>query len=87
MTEKYKVLILQRIDSDHIKELLSSIKYDVPLPTNFTTKIIHIIKARGKSIEELKTNIHDAYNLMVEEENEALPDLVSSEKKEIQVEL
>lgn len=43
--------------------------------------------SQGKSIEELKTNIHDAYNLMVEEENEALPDLVGSKKKEIQVEL
>jgi len=29
--------------------------------------------SQGKSIEELKTNIQDAYNLMVEEENEALP--------------
>ncbi len=43
--------------------------------------------SQGKSIEELKTNIHDAYNLMVDEENEALPDIVRSEKKEIQVEL
>lgn len=32
--------------------------------------------SQGKSIEELKTNIHDAYNLMVEEENKAIPDLV-----------
>ncbi len=45
------------------------------------------IFSQGKSIEELKTNIHDAYNLMVEVENEALPDLVGSEIKEIQVEL
>lgn len=38
MIEKYKVLILQKIDSDHIKELISSIKYDVPLPTNLQYK-------------------------------------------------
>ncbi len=29
--------------------------------------------SQGKSIEELKINIHDAYNLMIEEGNEALP--------------
>jgi predicted RNase H-like HicB family nuclease len=43
--------------------------------------------SQGKNIEELKSNIHDAYNLMVDEENEALPDSVCSKKKEIQVEL
>jgi hypothetical protein len=46
MTGKYTVLILQRIDSVHIKELLSSIKYDVPLIIKSTTKIIHIFEAR-----------------------------------------
>ena len=29
--------------------------------------------SQGKSIEELKTNIHDAYNLMIDEGNEAFP--------------
>lgn len=43
--------------------------------------------SQGKSIEELKININDAYNLMIDEENEALPDIVGSKKKEIQVEL
>ena len=43
--------------------------------------------SQGKSIEELKTNIHDAYNLMLQEGDEALPDLTPTEKKEIQVEL
>ena len=43
--------------------------------------------SQGKSIEELKTNINDAYNLIIDEENEALPGLVGCQKKEVQVEL
>lgn len=36
-------------------------------------KEIPDVFSQGKSIEELKINIHDAYNLMIDEENEALP--------------
>jgi predicted RNase H-like HicB family nuclease len=43
--------------------------------------------SQGKSIEELKTNINDAYNLIIDEENEVLPGLTGCQKKENQVEL
>lgn len=43
--------------------------------------------SQGRSIEELKTNIHEAYKLMLDDENESLPDIEGREKKEIQVEL
>ena len=36
--------------------------------------------SQGKNIEELKANIHNAYNLMIDEENEAVPDIMGSEK-------
>jgi len=43
--------------------------------------------SQGQTLEELKENILDAYNLMIEEEEEALPDIVKSKIKEIQVEV
>lgn len=41
--------------------------------------------SQGQTLEELKENIHDAYNLMIEE-NEALPKVARSKVKEVQVE-
>jgi predicted RNase H-like HicB family nuclease len=43
--------------------------------------------SQGKSLDELKSNIQDAYNLMVDEEKESLPDIIKSKLKETQVEI
>ena len=43
--------------------------------------------SQGKTLEKLKENILEAYSLMIEEEEEALPDVVKSKIKEIQVEV
>lgn len=43
--------------------------------------------SQGQTLEELKENILEAYSLMIEEEEEALPDIVKSKIKEIQVEV
>jgi len=43
--------------------------------------------SQGQTLEELKENILEAYNLMIEVEEEALPKLVKSKTKEIQVEV
>jgi len=43
--------------------------------------------SQGQTLEELKENILEAYSLMIEEEEEALPDVVKSKIKEIQVEV
>ena len=43
--------------------------------------------SQGKSLDDLKANIHDAYNMMVDEEKESLPDTVKSKIKETQIEI
>jgi len=43
--------------------------------------------SQGQTLEELKENILEAYSLMIEEEEEALPDVLKSKIKEIQVEV
>lgn len=43
--------------------------------------------SQGKSLDELKLNIHDAYNLMIDEEKESLPEIVKSKLKETQIEI
>lgn len=43
--------------------------------------------SQGKTLEELKENILDAYNLMIEVEEKDLPDSVKSKTKEILVEI
>ena len=43
--------------------------------------------SQGKTLEELKENILDAYNLMIEEEEEILPHVIRNKMKQIQVEI
>jgi len=43
--------------------------------------------SQGQTLEELKENILDAYNLMIEEEEEALPYKIRDKVKQIQVEI
>ena len=43
--------------------------------------------SQGQTLQELKENILEAYSLMVEEGKEALPDVVKSQVKQIQVEV
>ena len=43
--------------------------------------------SQGQTLEELKENILEAYNLMQEEEEEAIPDIIKRKIKEIQVEI
>lgn len=43
--------------------------------------------SQGQTLEELKENILDAYNLMIEEEEEALPSMIRNKVKQIQVEV
>jgi len=43
--------------------------------------------SQGQTLEELKENILDAYNLMIEEEEEALPQTIKDKVKQIRVEI
>jgi len=43
--------------------------------------------SQGQTLEELKENILDAYNLMIEEDEEALPHMIRDKVKQIQVEI
>jgi len=43
--------------------------------------------SQGQTLEELKENILEAYKLMIEEEEESLPDSIRNKVKEIQVEV
>ncbi|NQS89862.1 type II toxin-antitoxin system HicB family antitoxin [Patescibacteria group bacterium] len=43
--------------------------------------------SQGQTLEELKKNILEAYNLMMEEEKEALSGVIRSKVKQIQVEV
>jgi predicted RNase H-like HicB family nuclease len=43
--------------------------------------------SQGQTLEELKENILDAYNLMIEEEEEALPNMIKDKVKQIRVEI
>jgi len=43
--------------------------------------------SQGQTLEELKKNILDAYNLMIEEEEEALPHMIKDKVKQIRVEI
>jgi len=45
------------------------------------------IFSQGHTLKELKANIHDAYNLMIEVEQEALPPKIRGKVKQIQVEI
>ena len=45
------------------------------------------VSSQGKTLEELKENILEAYKLMIEEEEESLPDSIRNKVKEIQVEV
>lgn len=45
------------------------------------------IHSQGKSLDELKMNIRETYNLMIDEERESLPDHVRDIIKEIQIEI
>ena len=41
--------------------------------------------SQGRTLKELKENIHDAYRLILDDENEALPRPARSKLREIQV--
>ena len=43
--------------------------------------------SQGQTLEELKENILDAYNLMIEEDEEALPRVIRDKMKQIRVEI
>jgi len=43
--------------------------------------------SQGQTLEELKENILEAYNLMMEEEEEALSDIIKSKVKQVRVEV
>jgi len=43
--------------------------------------------SQGQTLEELKENILDAYNLMIEEDEEALPRIIRDKVKQIRVEI
>lgn len=43
--------------------------------------------SQGQTLEELKENILDAYNLMIEEEEEALPHTIRHKVKQTRVEI
>jgi predicted RNase H-like HicB family nuclease len=43
--------------------------------------------SQGQTLEELKENILDAYNLMIEEDEEALPRIIRDKMKQIRVEI
>jgi predicted RNase H-like HicB family nuclease len=43
--------------------------------------------SQGHTLEELKENILDAYNLMIEEDEEALPSVIRDKMKQIRVEI
>ncbi len=45
------------------------------------------IFSQAETLDELKANILDAYNLVLEESKENLPDKIKSKVKRIQVEL
>jgi len=45
------------------------------------------IFSQGQTLKELKANILDAYNLLIEEEQEALPPQIRGKVKQIQVEI
>ncbi len=43
--------------------------------------------SQGQTLQELKENTLEAYNLMIEEEGEVLPGVIKSKVKQIQVEV
>ena len=43
--------------------------------------------SQAQTLEELKENILDAYNLMIEEGEEALPHMIRNKVKQIRVEI
>lgn len=43
--------------------------------------------SQGQTLEELKENILEAYNLMIKEEEESMPIMIKSKIKEIQIEV
>lgn len=43
--------------------------------------------SQGQTLEELKENILDAYNLMIEEDEEALPRIIRDKMKQIRIEI
>jgi predicted RNase H-like HicB family nuclease len=43
--------------------------------------------SQGQTLEELKENILDAYNLMIEEDEEALPRIIRDKLKQIRIEI
>jgi len=43
--------------------------------------------SQGQTLKELKENILDAYNLMIEEDEEALPRIIRDKVKQIRVEI
>ena len=43
--------------------------------------------SQGQTLEELKENILDAYNLMIEEDEEALPRIIRDKIKQIRIEI
>lgn len=45
------------------------------------------IFSQGQTLKELKMNILDAYNLMIDEEQEALPPEIKGKVRQIQVEI
>jgi predicted RNase H-like HicB family nuclease len=45
------------------------------------------IFSQGQTLKELKTNILDAYNLLIEEEQDRLPPKIRGKVKQIQVEI
>ena len=45
------------------------------------------IFSQGQTLKELKANIHDAYNMMIAEEQDTLPPKIRGKVKQIQVEI
>ncbi len=43
--------------------------------------------SQGQTLEEPKENILDAYNLMIEEDEEALPRIIRDKMKQIRIEI
>jgi len=43
--------------------------------------------SQGQTLEELKENIVEAYNLMMEDEEESLPSVIRNKVKQVQVEV
>jgi len=43
--------------------------------------------SQGQTLEELKENIVEAYNLMMEDEEKSLPSLIRNKVKQVQVEV